>query len=137
MVLEIQPHSPINKASFRLGGHYLGKIKSRNFFITNLNNKDRFFTTWIVLDGQKKQIKTLAESRKADKVLSRTKAYIEDHLTDEGAKLFRKIYDTLGAFDFCFYIDDPLPAIHKKIITIDDLVEGYIIEIGPKISVLK
>ena len=139
MELDIQPHNPINKASFRLGGQRLAKSNSRNCFFARQTKYDLLYTTWVVVDGQKKQIKTAAENRNATKLVSRNKAYWECHLADEGAKLFREIHDTLGAFDFCFYIDidDPLPTVPQKTVAIDELIKGYILEIGLRISVLK
>lgn len=139
MILEITPKNDIGKASFRLGGNFLGKDKSKNCFVTLLSERDGIFTVWLVDDkGKAQQIISNADKREATLKITRLNASLQYRLTAKGAELFREIHNDLGEFFFSFFKEDQLsPAEVKSCLEIDSLVDGFFLDIGGLILVTK
>ena len=135
MHLEIKSHYSVEDVSFRFGGYFLGKDIDRNCFVTLLSGRNRIFTSWLVYDGRVEEILTNADQRKAIRAVLRKKACLQYRLSIEGVNMFRQAYNEIGLSGFCFFEDEQLPVPSSKSVNIDDLIEGFVLDIGKFISV--
>lgn len=136
MYLEIHSHAFVKDLSFRFEGFFWGKDIVRNCFVTLLSGRSQILTSWLVQDNRIEQICTHADQRKAGNAVLRKHAFLQYRLSTEGVNILRQAHQEIGLSGFCFYEDDQLPAPSSISVNIENLTEGFVLDIGKLITVV-